>query len=60
MLTKNHLEKVLVIGMYLLLLTPLIFQQSLMHPLITLKTVVFQVIMEVLVAVYFCLAIFYK
>lgn len=60
MLTKNHLEKALIIGFYFLLLTPLFFQQSLMHPLITLKTVVFQVVIEILAAVYICLAIFYK
>ena len=60
MLTKNHLERCLIVGLYLLLLTPLLFQQSLIHPLITLKTVIFQVIVEILAAIYIYLAIFYK
>lgn len=56
---RNISEKILIFGVYFLLLTPFLFQQSLLHPLITLKTVIFQVVVEVLAAIYFFLIIFY-
>ncbi len=57
---KNYLERGLIIGLYFLLLTPLLFQQSLIHPLITFKTVILQVVIEILAAVYIYLIIFHK
>ncbi len=57
---KPYLEKILIFGLYFLLLTPLFYQRSLMHPLVTLKTVIFQALVEILFAIYLYLAIFYK
>lgn len=57
---RSYPEKFLVAGLYFLLLTPLFFQQSLMNPLITLKTVIFQAVVEIMAAVYIFLIIFYK
>ncbi len=57
---KTCSEKFLIFGLYFLLLTPLFFQQSLMNPLITFKTIVFQVVVELMAAVYLFLIIFYK
>lgn len=53
------IEKFVAGGLYAVLLTPLVFMQSLMHPLITLKTVVFQTVIEILFACYVALALAY-
>jgi O-antigen ligase/Flp pilus assembly protein TadD len=53
-------EKFLLWGLYFILLTPLLFQQSLLHPLIVFKTIIFQLTVEVLLAFYVFLAIFNK
>lgn len=56
---RAYVEKILIFGLYFLLLTPLFFQQSLMNPLITLKTLILQAVIEILFACYLWLIIFY-
>lgn len=52
-------EKYIVYGLYAVLLTPLVFYQQLMHPLITVKAIFFQFIIQIIGAVYLSLCLAY-
>ena len=54
------LDRFVVGCLYTVLLMPLIFQQALMHPLVIAKTLFFQVIVELALAAYITLIVFYK
>ncbi len=48
------------IGLYLVLLTPLVFSRSLLFPFVTLKVFIFNSLIEIIFALWFGLAIFHK
>jgi O-antigen ligase/Flp pilus assembly protein TadD len=56
---KTNLDRMLRAGLYLTLLTPLLFYRSSISPFITLRTFVFQALIEVLAAVWLALAVFH-
>ncbi len=51
-----HLKRFVILGLYLVLLTPLVFQHHLMSPLITAKTLFFQIFVALIVSCYAVLA----
>ena len=57
---KMWLDRFVTGCLYGVLLTPLVFQQALMHPLVISKTLFFQVLIELALAAYAVLALFYK
>jgi len=57
---KLWLNRFVVGCLYGILLVPLVFQQALMHPLVIVKTLYFQILIEVACAGYIVLALFYK
>ncbi len=57
---KLWLDRLVVACLYGVLLTPLIFQQALMHPLVIVKTLFFQTLIEIALAGYAVLALLYK
>ena len=57
---NKYLDRFVVWCLYGVLVTPLIFQQALMHPLVILKTVFFQVFIEIAFISYLPLAVVYK
>ncbi len=57
---KLWLNRFVVGCLYGILLTPLVFQQRLMHPLVISKTLFFQLIVELALTGYVTLAIFHK
>ncbi len=57
---RTWLDRCVVGILYAVLLTPLVFQQRLMHPLVISKTLFFQVLIELGFACYLALAFFHK
>ncbi|MDO8582617.1 MAG: hypothetical protein Q7R63_01355, partial [bacterium] len=57
---KIWLDRFVVACLYGILLTPLVFQQALMHPLVMVKTAFFQTLIMLAFSGYVVLAITYK
>ena len=55
---KRFLENLIKIGLYLCLLTPLLFWRTFMYPFITLKVNVFQILVGVIILLWIILAVF--
>lgn len=59
-MSKKHLIQFIKVGLYLILLTPLIFSRSLVFPFATLKVFVFHSLIEIIFALWLGLIIFSK